>query len=112
MRILLIGSGGREHAMGWKLARSPRVSELISLPGNPGLSELGPTVEGIEPADAGAVSAMLVDLSKSGARLRVLGSKSLPSAFALELERDLIVPCEVVHQHDGHVGVKFQRRSG
>jgi len=44
--------------MGWKLARSPRVSELISLPGNPGLSELGPTVEGIEPADAGAVSAM------------------------------------------------------
>jgi phosphoribosylamine---glycine ligase len=58
MRILLIGSGGREHAMGWKLALSPRVSELISLPGNPGLSALGPTVEGIEPADAGAVSAM------------------------------------------------------
>ena len=66
----------------------------------------------IFPGGAGAVSAMLVDLSKSGARLRVLGSKSLPSAFALELERDLIVPCEVVHQHDGHVGVKFQRRSG
>ncbi len=58
MKILLIGSGGREHAIGWKLARSPRVKELISLPGNPGLAELGPVVEGIEPGDAGAVAAM------------------------------------------------------
>jgi phosphoribosylamine--glycine ligase len=58
MRILLIGSGGREHAIGWKLAGSPRVDELISLPGNPGLAELGPTVEGIAVADVGAISAM------------------------------------------------------
>ena len=58
MRVLLIGSGGREHAMGWKLAQSPRVSELISLPGNPGLAEMGPTVEGIDVGDVGAISAM------------------------------------------------------
>jgi phosphoribosylamine--glycine ligase len=58
MKVLLIGSGGREHAIGWKLAQSSRVSELISLPGNPGLAELGPLVEGIDPADVGAVAAM------------------------------------------------------
>lgn len=58
MKVLLIGSGGREHAMGWKLAQSPRVAELISIPGNPGLSELGPTVEGIDVADVGAIAAM------------------------------------------------------
>lgn len=58
MRVLLVGSGGREHAMGWKLAQSGRVKELISLPGNPGLAELGPTVEGIEVNDVGAISAM------------------------------------------------------
>jgi phosphoribosylamine--glycine ligase len=58
MRVLLIGSGGREHAIGWKLAQSPQVTELISLPGNPGLAELGPTVEGISPRDVGAVAAM------------------------------------------------------
>ncbi|MGD2044269.1 MAG: ATP-grasp domain-containing protein, partial [Acidimicrobiia bacterium] len=58
MRVLLIGSGGREHAMGWKLVQSHRVKELISLPGNPGLAELGPTVEGIEVNDVGAISAM------------------------------------------------------
>ena len=58
MRVLLVGSGGREHALGWKLARSARVDELISLPGNPGLAELGPTVEGIATTDVGAIAAM------------------------------------------------------
>lgn len=58
MKVLLIGGGGREHALGWKLAQSTRIDELISLPGNPGLAELGPVVEGIDVADAGAISAM------------------------------------------------------
>lgn len=58
MRVLLVGSGGREHAIGWKLALSDRVDELISLPGNPGLAELGPVVEGIAVDDVGAISAM------------------------------------------------------
>lgn len=58
MKVLLIGSGGREHALGWKLASSPRVRELVSLPGNPGLAQLGPVIEGIDATDAGAVAAM------------------------------------------------------
>ena len=58
MRILLVGSGGREHSIGWKLAQSSRVDELISLPGNPGLAELGPTVEGVDVDDVGAIAAM------------------------------------------------------
>src|SRR5690554_4461237 len=53
MRVLLVGSGGREHALGWKLARSDRVSELMSLPAN-----LGPIVEGVDPNDVGAVAAL------------------------------------------------------
>ena len=41
MRILLLGSGGREHALAWKIAASPLCAALISAPGNPGMAALG-----------------------------------------------------------------------
>lgn len=41
MKILIIGNGGREHAIGRKLARSPRKPTLLFAPGNPGMEELG-----------------------------------------------------------------------
>jgi phosphoribosylamine--glycine ligase len=40
MKVLLIGSGGREHALAWRLADSPRVTRLFAASGNPGIAEL------------------------------------------------------------------------
>jgi phosphoribosylamine---glycine ligase len=41
VKVLLVGSGGREHALAWKLSRSPDLDELHAAPGNPGIAELG-----------------------------------------------------------------------
>ncbi|MBP7694445.1 MAG: phosphoribosylamine--glycine ligase [Anaerolineales bacterium] len=55
MKILLVGSGGREHALAWKLAQSPRLAALIVAPGNAGTASLGgaaaPIVNAPVPAD-------------------------------------------------------------
>ena len=50
MNVLLIGSGGREHALAWKLAQSPRLGKLFAAPGNPGIAEHARLVD-IDPAD-------------------------------------------------------------
>jgi phosphoribosylamine--glycine ligase len=45
MKILILGSGGREHALGWKIAQSKKVDELIFAPGNAGTSSLGENLD-------------------------------------------------------------------
>ncbi len=44
MRILVVGSGGREHALAWKISRSPLVRELFAAPGNPGIARIAKPV--------------------------------------------------------------------
>jgi phosphoribosylamine--glycine ligase len=56
MNILIVGSGGREHALAWKIARSDRVKRLVCAPGNPGMASLS-EVRSVAVADvAGQVS--------------------------------------------------------
>jgi len=50
MNILIIGSGGREHALGWKIKQSPLVSKIYFAPGNPGTKKIGENIA-IEPTD-------------------------------------------------------------
>ena len=44
MRLLLLGSGGREHALAWKIAQSPKIEKLFIAPGNAGTREVGENV--------------------------------------------------------------------
>jgi len=61
MRVLLLGSGGREHAIGWKLSQSPDLDILISAPGNPGLAAYGPVISGFDINDPKAVTRLAIE---------------------------------------------------
>ncbi len=55
MNILLIGSGGREHALAWKIAQSPLVEKFYAMPGNPGIAEYAECVKNISIDDNAAI---------------------------------------------------------
>ena len=56
MKVLLIGSGGREHALAWKLAASPLLTRLYAAPGNPGIAQEAEVID-LKIADHAAVGA-------------------------------------------------------
>jgi phosphoribosylamine--glycine ligase len=116
MKVLVIGSGGREHALAWKLRQSPQVSEVIVAPGNAGTAhehgvrnvdvaandidgllklakaeKIGLTVVGPEvPLVAGVVDRF------RGAGLRIFG----PRAIAAQLEGSKAFAKDFLHRHN------------
>ncbi len=60
MNILLIGSGGRENAIAWKLAQSPKLNKLYIAPGNPGTAKVGTNLE-LNPLDFESVKQVVLD---------------------------------------------------
>lgn len=57
MNILVIGGGGREHTLAWKLAQAPSATKLYAIPGNPGMAAVAECVSGISIEDNEAVVA-------------------------------------------------------
>ena len=83
MNILVIGSGGREHALAWKIAQSPKCDKLYAMPGNPGIGEVAECVEGISISD----NAAIIEFAKNNAiDLVVIGPEApLVNGLADEL---------------------------
>src|SRR5881396_469905 len=69
MKVLVIGKGGREHALVWKLAQSPRVERVFCAPGNAGTALDGVNV----PIDSNDFDALLKFAKKETIRLTVVG---------------------------------------
>jgi len=69
MRVLVIGSGGREHALVWRLAQSPRVTALFAAPGNPGMARHARCV----PVKADALDELVALAEKERIDLTVVG---------------------------------------
>ncbi len=84
MKVLVIGSGGREHALCWAIARSPRVTEVVCAPGNGGIAQAARCV----PVDQRNLSDLLRVVSAESPDLVVIGPE-LPLSLGLadELQR-------------------------
>ncbi len=91
MKVLVIGGGGREHALAWKLAQSPRVTEVIVAPGNAGTA-LEPKCRNA--AVAATDVAGLVELARAeGAGLTVVGPEGPLVAGVVDAFQAAGLPC-------------------
>ena len=70
MKILLLGSGGREHALAWKIAQSSKVEKLFIAPGNAGTASVGENVPALKADDFDGIAAFAV---KEGIDMVVVG---------------------------------------
>jgi phosphoribosylamine--glycine ligase len=89
MNILLVGSGGREHALAWKIAQSPRLTRLVAAPGNPGMAALC-EVRPVSATDVGPLVALAGEIA---ADLVVIGPESAVAAGLADALEAAGFPC-------------------
>ena len=112
-RVLVIGNGGREHALVWKLAAERSVSDVVCAPGNAGISRVARCIP-VDPADAHAVAAIArreeIDFTIVGPELPL--SRGIADVFAADgdllfgptqraarLESSKVFAKEFMHRH-------------
>jgi phosphoribosylamine---glycine ligase len=78
MKVLILGSGGREHALAWAVSRSPRVSEIVCAPGNGGMAQIARCV----PTDLNSLDSMLAVVEAEQPRLTIVGPE-LPLSLGI-----------------------------
>jgi phosphoribosylamine--glycine ligase len=88
MKVLLIGSGGREHALAWKLAESSRVTQLFVAPGNPGTAQLADNVA-LDPMKFDQVEKFI---RNNGVQFVVIGPEDPLAAGLADQIRKMAIP--------------------
>lgn len=114
MRVLVVGSGGREHALAWKIAQSPRAAAVLAAPGSDAMAEVATCHPGVKAGDLDALVALAqaenVDLVVVGPedplaagladRLRAIGVAVFgPSGAAAQLEASKAFAKEFMARH-------------
>src|ERR1700760_1611931 len=89
MNILLIGSGGREHALAWKIAKSPLLTRLVCAPGNPGMEALA-EVRAVKATDVDAQVSLAQEIA---ADLVVIGPEVAVEAGLADALAKAGIPC-------------------
>jgi len=89
MNILLVGSGGREHALAWKIAASPLVKRLVAAPGNPGMAAQC-ELRGVSATDVDGLVALAQEIA---ADLVVIGPETSVAAGLADALQAASIPC-------------------
>ncbi|MFN3523833.1 MAG: phosphoribosylamine--glycine ligase [Phenylobacterium sp.] len=89
LTILVVGSGGREHALAWKIAASPLTRRLVMAPGNPGMAKLGE----VRPVKATDVPGLVALAREVAADLVVIGPESAVEAGLADALAEAKIPC-------------------
>ena len=89
MRVLLVGGGGREHALAWAIAKSPGLTELIAAPGNPGIGRLAR----LAPVSAGDTDGVAALAASERADLVVVGPEAPLAAGLGDRLAERGIPC-------------------
>ena len=90
MKVLVLGSGGREHALALALSRDANVDEVIAAPGNPGIAEVATSLHPVDLLDGGAVAGLA---GRLGADLVVVGPEAPLVAGVADAVRAAGVAC-------------------
>ena len=90
MNILLVGSGGREHALAWKIAQSPLLTRLVAAPGNPGIARLCEVRPELKADDAEGLAALAREIK---ADLVVVGPEVALAAGLADRLAAAGIPC-------------------
>jgi phosphoribosylamine--glycine ligase len=89
LTILLVGSGGREHALAWKIAQSPLCGRLVAAPGNPGIEAVA-ELRNVKVTDADALVALAQEI---GADFVVVGPESALEVGLADKLAEAGIPC-------------------
>jgi phosphoribosylamine--glycine ligase len=89
MNILLVGSGGREHALAWKITASPLCERLVAAPGNPGIADVCET-RAVKVTDVDGLVALAREI---GAGLVVVGPEAALEVGLADRLAELGIPC-------------------
>ncbi|HZZ89754.1 MAG TPA: phosphoribosylamine--glycine ligase [Caulobacteraceae bacterium] len=90
MNILVVGSGGREHALAWKIVQSPLTGRLVCAPGNPGMAASGAELRAVGPTDVRGQVALARELA---ADLVVIGPEVAIEAGLADALAEAGIPC-------------------
>jgi phosphoribosylamine--glycine ligase len=88
MKILIVGSGGREHALSWALSKDPSITEIYAAPGNPGIAEIATCV----PIDSNNIGGLASFASKHAISLTVVGPEAPLGAGIVDAFRTQSLP--------------------